>query len=148
MILDENCEKSAEVIRANFLPNIDYFYNLSLDIVESLPDDFSFSQEKLTIKVENYPEQNILDELKIANRNDLLGLYRGIPTVPNANKKNILKNENIIFLYRGPLIKYSFEHREPVESIVKHVLIHEIGHHFGLSAKEIRSMVQAQGGAI
>jgi predicted Zn-dependent protease with MMP-like domain len=66
----------------------------------------------------------------LTDKNDLLGLYRGIP-LPMKTASTDSKLPDMIFLYRCPLIKYAKDNEEPIQDLIYHVMIHEIGHHFG-----------------
>jgi predicted Zn-dependent protease with MMP-like domain len=63
---------------------------------------------------------------------DLLGLYAGIDMV-RRSVTDMPENVDMIFLYRRPILDYWCETGDDLVEVVRHVLIHEIGHHFGFS---------------
>lgn len=114
------------------LPDITDFYVFAQKTLESLPEKFKETTKSLVVRVENYANYETLLSLKLSDKYDLLGLYRGIP-VPTKTTKAAFLMPDIIYLYRCPLIRYSLENKEALESLVHHVMIHEIGHHFGFN---------------
>ena len=79
-----------------------------------------------------------------ASEFDLLGLFQGIG-LPFRSNDDIARLPNMIWLYRRPILDYWAEHEETLGHIVRHVLIHEIGHHFGLSDADMEA-IEAQAG--
>ena len=73
---------------------------------------------------------------------DLLGLFQGIG-LPFRSESVCGQTPNMIWLYRRPILDYWAEHEDSLGAIVKHVLVHEIGHHFGLSDTDIEAIEQA-----
>jgi predicted Zn-dependent protease with MMP-like domain len=61
-----------------------------------------------------------------------MGLYQGV-SLDRRSVMDLPRGPDMIFLYRRALLDYWAEHEEPLDRLVSHVLIHEIGHHFGLS---------------
>ena len=74
----------------------------------------------------------MLDSLGIESPFDLLGLYSGVD-LARKSVMDIASLPDMVFLYRRPILDYWAEHEETLGHIVTHVLVHEIGHHFGLS---------------
>ena len=70
---------------------------------------------------------------------DILGLFQG-PDLASREGASASHQPTMIFLYRRPILDYWSEHDEPLGHIVRHVLIHEIGHHFGLSDDDMESI--------
>ncbi len=114
------------------LPDLTDFYVLAQKTLESLPEKFKKPTKSLIVRVENYANHETLLSLKLDDKYDLLGLYRGIPVPTKATKAAFLMPD-VIYLYRCPLIRYSLENQEALASLVHHVMIHEIGHHFGFN---------------
>ena len=81
--------------------------------------------------MEDFPTEEVLDELKIESRFDLMGLYQGV----SLEKKSVrtCRAGPTVFLYRRPLLDYWAEGKETLGHLVTHVLVHEIVDHFGLS---------------
>jgi predicted Zn-dependent protease with MMP-like domain len=102
------------------------------DIFERLPGHFRELCEGLIIRVDDFPTDDVLDELEVEGEFDLLGLFQGTG-LPFRSSQDVAQLPNMIWLYRRPILDYWAEHDETLGHIVRHVLIHEIGHHFGLS---------------
>ena len=82
--------------------------------------------------VEDFPDADVEREMELESPFDLLGLYRGI-ALPRRSITMLRRANDMIYLYRRPLLDYWCETGEPLFDIVRNVVIHEIGHHFGLS---------------
>jgi predicted Zn-dependent protease with MMP-like domain len=101
-------------------------------IFEKLPTDFRALCEGVILRVDDFPTEEVLDEMGAESEFDLLGLFQGIG-LPFRSNDDIARLPNMVWLYRRPILDYWAEHEETLGHIVRHVLIHEIGHHFGLS---------------
>lgn len=104
--------------------------------MKMLPRTIYQKVKNIELKVENFATTKILKELNIDNKYDLLGLYSGVP----LHEKNLLNKQSIIdtiFLYRGPLIKYTRASCDSINSVICSVLIQEVGHHLGLEPHKI-----------
>jgi predicted Zn-dependent protease with MMP-like domain len=97
-----------------------------------LPQRFRALTGDVLIRVEDLPTDEVLDSLGIDSPFDLLGLYSGVDLV-RKSVMDVSAVPDMVFLYRRPILDYWAEHEETLGAILTHVLIHEIGHHFGLS---------------
>ncbi|MBC8012832.1 MAG: metallopeptidase family protein [Methyloceanibacter sp.] len=97
-----------------------------------LPTRFRALTGDLLIRIEDFPTDEVLDSLGIASPFDLLGLYSGVD-LARKSVMDVASLPDMVFLYRRPILDYWAEHEETLGTIVTHVLVHEIGHHFGLS---------------
>ena len=97
-----------------------------------LPAHFRALTGDLLIRVEDFPTDEVLDSLGIESPFDLLGLYSGID-LARKSVSDVTPVPDMVFLYRRPILDYWAEHEETLGAILTHVLVHEIGHHFGLS---------------
>ena len=88
--------------------------------------------DNVVIRVVDFPDEETMDEMGCETEFDLLGLYRGVD-LSRKSTLDVVTNVDMIFLYRRPLLDYWCETGEDLTHLVRHVLIHEIGHHFGLS---------------
>ena len=109
-----------------------------------LPSQFRQLCANLVIRVDDFPTEEVLRELGLESEFDLLGLFQGVG-LPFQSESAPVKMPNLIFLYRRPILDYWAEHEETLAAIVTHVLIHEIGHHFGLSDADMMAVEQAAG---
>jgi predicted Zn-dependent protease with MMP-like domain len=104
-----------------------------------LPEGFRDLCEGVIIRVDDFPADDVLDEMNAETEFDLLGLFQGIG-LPFRSQDDIARLPNMIRLYRRPILDYWAEHDETLGHIVRHVLIHEIGHHFGLSDADMEAI--------
>jgi predicted Zn-dependent protease with MMP-like domain len=102
------------------------------DIFQTLPARFRELSEGVIIRVDDFPTDEVLDEMDAESEFDLLGLFQGTG-LPFRSNDDIGRLPNMIWLYRRPILDYWAEHEETLGHLVRHVLVHEIGHHFGLS---------------
>ncbi len=111
----------------------------------SLPEDFRNLCEGLVIRVEDFPSEDVLDEMKCETEFDLLGLFQGRGLAQSGATGYTGAMPNMIWLYRRPILDYWAEHDETIEAIVTHVLVHEIGHHFGFSDADMEEIERRAG---
>jgi predicted Zn-dependent protease with MMP-like domain len=123
-------------------PSLDDFEEIAQDAYRRLPAEFRSLCDDLLIRVEDFPTDEVLDEMQCDSEFDLLGLFQGIG-LPHQSSGDIPRLPNMVWLYRRPILDYWAEHDETIGHIVRHVLIHEIGHHFGLSDADMEA-IEAQ----
>jgi predicted Zn-dependent protease with MMP-like domain len=97
-----------------------------------IPRELTRNVDNVVIRVVDFPDDETLDEMGCETPFDLLGLYRGVD-LSRKSTFDVVTNLDMVFLYRRPLLDYWCETGEDLTHLVRHVLIHEIGHHFGLS---------------
>ena len=112
---------------------------LAHDIFERLPKTFRDLCEGVIIRVDDFPTDEVLEEMNAASEYDLLGLFQGVG-LPFRSNDDIARLPNMIWLYRRPILDYWAEHDEALGHIISHVLVHEIGHHFGLSDEDMEAI--------
>jgi predicted Zn-dependent protease with MMP-like domain len=125
-------------------PSLAAFEVLAGEVFARLPGKFRVLCEGLVIRVEDFPTDEVLDDMEIDSEFGLLGLFQGIG-LPFRSESAPMQMPNMIWLYRRPILDYWAEHDETLGAIVAHVLVHEIGHHFGLSDDDIEAIEQAAG---
>jgi acetylglutamate kinase len=113
------------------------------DIVEMAEAAFSAIPQVLrdlvrgtAIMVEEVPDDETLEDLGIESPWELTGLYRGIP-LTEKSVLDVPQEPDTILLFREPILLEWIETGEDLFRLVRNVLIHEIGHHFGLSDDDI-----------
>jgi predicted Zn-dependent protease with MMP-like domain len=112
--------------------------------VERLPDLFRQHLADVILKVEDFPDDMVMAEMELETPWDLLGLYWG----RHVGMKGVVPSgalPDMIFLYRRPLLDLWAEGEETLSGLVTHVLVHEVGHHFGLSDEAIDRIEAAAG---
>jgi predicted Zn-dependent protease with MMP-like domain len=120
-------------------PSLAELEAMAHDVFAGLPEQFRILSEGVVIRVEDFPTEEVLDELEASSEFDLLGLFQGTG-LPFQSNSDVARMPNMIWLYRRPILDYWAEHEETLGHIVRHVLIHEIGHHFGLSDDDMAAI--------
>jgi predicted Zn-dependent protease with MMP-like domain len=126
-------------------PSLDDIELLARDAFASLPEAFRKLTGDIQYRVTEFPEEDVLDDLGIETEFDVLGLFQGIGVAHDAAVARTGQMPNMIWLYRRPILDYWAEHEETLGAIVTHVLVHEIGHHFGLSDADMEAIEAAAG---
>ncbi len=130
--------------RSRKAPSLDELEILAADVYARLPDKFRALCEGLVIRVEDFPTQEVLDDMAAETEFDLLGLFQGVG-LPFRSESAPVQMPNMVWLYRRPILDYWAEHDETLDAVVAHVLVHEIGHHFGLSDDDMAAIEDAAG---
>ena len=126
-------------------PSLDDIEAIARDGFAALPDRFRQLTGEVQIRVTDFPEEDVLRDLGIESEFDILGLFQGIGLAQDSAVAHACKMPNMIWLYRRPILDYWAEHEEALGAIVSHVLIHEIGHHFGLSDEDMEAIEESGG---
>ncbi|HWM81561.1 MAG TPA: metallopeptidase family protein [Pseudolabrys sp.] len=123
-------------------PSLDELDALADAAFRSLPETFRRLCEGVVIRVTDFPTDEVLDAMRAQSEFDLLGLFQGVG-LPFRSETDPVQMPNMIWLYRRPILDYWAEHDETLGDIVTHVLVHEIGHHFGLSDEDMEAIEAA-----
>jgi predicted Zn-dependent protease with MMP-like domain len=115
---------------------------LAGEVFRHLPKKFRDLCADVVIHVDDFPSDEVLEEMAAESEFDLLGLFQGVG-LPLRSESMSGQMPNMIWLYRRPILDYWAEHEDTLGDIVKHVLIHEIGHHFGLSDADMAAIERA-----
>jgi len=86
----------------------------------------------LVIRVEEFPDAETEEAMELDSPFDILGLYRGV-ALPHKSISDPRAQIDMVLLYRRPILDYWCETGDDLAAVVRHVLIHEIGHHLGFS---------------
>jgi Uncharacterized protein conserved in bacteria len=124
-------------------PSIADFDRMAQSAFAALPEDFRQLCDGVVIRVEDFPDDETLDEMNCASEFDLLGLFRGRGRAQSGATPMTGQCPNMVWLYRRPILDFWAEHEETLGAIVTHVLVHEIGHHFGLSDEDMQAIEKA-----
>jgi len=125
--------------RATKAPSLAELEVLAGEVFRRLPKRFRDLAADVVIRVDDFPTDEVLDEMGAETEFDLLGLFHGVG-LPFRLESAAVQMPNMIWLYRRPILDYWAEHDETLGAIVKHVLVHEIGHHFGLSDADMAAI--------
>ena len=110
----------------------------------ALPETFRALCAGLVIQVDDFPTEEVLDAMGAETEFDLLGLFQGVG-LPWRSEALSGQMPNMIWLYRRPILDYWAAHEDTLGDIITHVLVHEIGHHFGLSDADMEAIEAAAG---
>ena len=113
-------------------PSLSDIEELAAQAFAGLPPEFHALCGEVVITVADFPTEDVQQEMK-AGPFDLLGLFQGVGLAHDGASPETGRMPNMVFLYRRPILDYWAEHDETLGAVVTHVLVHEIGHHFGLS---------------
>ena len=114
---------------------------MAREALNAVPQELRRLLTDVTIRVDDFPDDEVLEELDCESPFDLLGLYRGID-LTRRSYSDQSQDIDVIFLYRRPILDYWCETGEDLTRIVRHVRIHEIGHHFGFSDEDMERIEQ------
>ncbi len=120
-------------------PSLEELETMAIEAFRRLPDQFRALCEGVVVRVDDFPTDEVLEELGAETEFDLLGLFQGVG-LPFRSESAPTQMPNMIWLYRRPILDYWAEHDETLGEIVTHVLVHEIGHHFGLSDDDMAAI--------
>ena len=123
-------------------PSLSELEELAHGAWRRLPRQFRDLCIDLVIRIEEFPTSEVLKELRLESPFDLMGLYQGV-SLPNRSVSDVLRMPDMVFLYRRPILDHWAEGEERLGHLVTHVLVHEIGHHFGLSDAAMRELEES-----
>jgi predicted Zn-dependent protease with MMP-like domain len=124
-------------------PTLADFERLAESAWATLPDAFKALTGEVILKIDDFPTEDVLEELEADTPFDLLGLFQGVGLAQDQAIAETGRMPNMVWLYRRPILDYWAEHDETLGHLIAHVLIHEIGHHFGLSDADMEA-IEAQ----
>ncbi|HTT99902.1 MAG TPA: metallopeptidase family protein [Rhizomicrobium sp.] len=123
-------------------PSLDDFETLAREAFASLPEEFRALVGDLVFRVDDFPDEDVVRDMELESEFEILGLFQG-PDLASSEAGGGHALQTMIFLYRRPILDYWAEHEERLGDIVRHVVIHEIGHHFGLSDEDMHEIEDA-----
>lgn len=126
-------------------PTLEDFEQMAQAAFLRLPQEFRSRCEGLQIRIDDFADDDVLDDLEAESPYDILGLYQGVSLA--GSDSAVAAVPNMVFLYRRPILDYWAEYEETLGYLITHVLVHEIGHHFGLSDADMERIEAAADGA-
>src|SRR6185312_1251239 len=120
-------------------PSLAEFEAMASQAYRRLPEHFRSLCADLIIRVEDFATEDVIDSMRLESEFDLLGLFQGVG-LPFQSETAPMQMPNMVWLYRRPILDYWAEHEESLGDIITHVLVHEIGHHFGLSDDDMETI--------
>lgn len=126
-------------------PSLADFEALAVAAFDALPAEFRALTGEIQIRIADFPDDDVIEDMALASAFDILGLFHGVGLAHDSSAGETGRLPNMIWLYRRPILDYWAEHEESLGDIVTHVLVHEIGHHFGLSDDDMEAVEAAAG---
>jgi predicted Zn-dependent protease with MMP-like domain len=133
--------RSSDLQATSTPPSLADLEAMAREQLAAIPPELRRHLGDLVIRVDDFPDEETMEEMDLESPFELLGLYRGVDLIRRsvADQPEAL---DMVFLYRRPLLDYWCETEEDLTRIVRHVLIHEIGHHFGFSDEDMDRIEQ------
>ncbi len=125
-------------------PSLEDIAAIAAAELRRLPEPFRSHTDGIAFRVEEFCDQDVLRDLELESPFDLMGLYQGVH-IGHKDSGALSEGPDMVFLYRRALIDYWADSDDGFERIVRHVLIHELGHHFGLSDEDMER-IEAEAG--
>lgn len=120
-------------------PSLDDMELLARDVFAGLPAEFRALTEGIVFVVEDFPAEDVMRDMELESEFEILGLFEGPDLAARAANQGG-PEPTMVVLYRRPILDYWAEHHEGLGAVVRHVLVHEIGHHFGLSDADMEAI--------
>jgi predicted Zn-dependent protease with MMP-like domain len=121
-------------------PSLEDFEALSRAAWENMPVEFKTLCHELTIRVTDFPTDEMIEELDLETPFDVLGLFEGTDPSQPVLSIDAAQEPNVIHLYRRAIIDYWAENEEMLGDVIAYVMLHEIGEHFGLSDDDLEEL--------
>ena len=123
-----------------YAPSLDEFEALAKAALEGLPEPFRSLVKDVVCLVAEFPEEEVLDDLGMEDPFELMGLFTGVGMAQDGAVPDSGQLPNQIYLYRRPILDYWAENEETLGDLVTHVLVHEMGHHFGFDDDDMEAI--------
>jgi predicted Zn-dependent protease with MMP-like domain len=125
-------------------PSADDIYAIARRTMERLPSPFADSLDDIVLRVEELADAATIRRLGLRHPMQLSGLYEGVPlNLRSVDQSGTLPER--ITLYLRPILAEWSSNRDGLEWLVAHIVIHEIGHHFGFSDEDMHALEEAAG---
>ncbi|MSP51765.1 MAG: metallopeptidase family protein [Alphaproteobacteria bacterium] len=120
-------------------PSIAYIERLADEALGIVPERLRNLVDGVAIRIEDFPDDETIRDMDLESPFDILGLYRGVD-LAHKSLGDVAHDVDMILLYRRPILDYWCEGTDALDAVIRHVLIHEIGHHFGLSDADMEAI--------
>ena len=125
-------------------PGLEDFEALAKAAFDALPEAFRRHVGEVAFVIADFPDDDVVEEMEAESPFELLGLFHGVGLSQGSATPQTGEMPNRIWLYRRPILAYWAEHEETLGAIISHVLVHEIGHHFGLDDDDMDAIEAAE----
>lgn len=120
-------------------PSLADFEAMAEDAWNALPQEFRSLAGDVIIRIEDFATEDVLGELGIEDPFELTGLYQGV-ALAQKSVSDIPREPDMVFLYRRAILDEWADGEEELGHLIAHVLVHEIGHHFGFSDEDMEQI--------
>ncbi len=124
---------------AHMAPTLADIERLAREAAESLPEPFRRFLAEIVFVVTDFPDAGMMEDMGLESPFDILGLYQGHP-VGSEGEAATLRMPAIIRLFRRPILDEWAHGDDSLEHIIRHLIVHEVGHHFGLSDEDMEAI--------
>jgi predicted Zn-dependent protease with MMP-like domain len=138
--LSQPCPLTGTPPKAGNTPmTLEAFTRLVARALDSLPDEIAEKLNNVAVTIEEQPSAEVLEERGVASPYELFGLYRGVPRPWRSIFAPLSEFPDKIEIYYQPIIRAHLRPRE-IQELVRRVVVHEVGHHFGMSDQQLRAL--------
>jgi predicted Zn-dependent protease with MMP-like domain len=123
-------------------PSADEMEAIARRALDSLPEPFASHLRDVVLLIEDFADEGTLKAMEIEEPFDLTGIYEGIPIIERSVEHSGTMPDRIR-LFRRPILDEWADGDDTLERLVAHVLVHEVGHHFGLSDDDMHALEEA-----
>lgn len=123
-------------------PSADDLEVMAREALDNLPEEILELCEDLAIEVEDFPDETVESEMELDDPYDLLALYRSGKQISPGVQKKVANDDDVLILYRRPILDMWCETGEDLAHIVREVMIEELGNNFEFSEDEIEEMAR------
>ncbi len=120
-------------------PSLGELKALAERALATIPPQLGRFVRDVVIRIEEFPDRETEREMGLESPFELMGLYRGV-ALDRKSTGDVAQDLDMIFLYRRPILDYWCETGEDLYGVVRHLMIHEIGHHFGFSDADMEAI--------
>ncbi|MGL4238589.1 metallopeptidase family protein [Tabrizicola sp.] len=125
---------------ASLAPTLGFIEELAHEAISTLPEPFRIPATHVRLRVEDFPDDEMLEELGVEDSFELTGLYDGIPLTEKSTSDQVTRPD-VIWLFRRPILDEWAERGDvSISELVSHVVIHELAHHFGWTDDQIAAI--------
>ena len=120
-------------------PEISDIESLARESYAHMPDELRDVASQIKIEVQEFPSEYMMEAMDCETPFEMLGLYQGVDR-KSPTERDLSEEKDTVFLFRRPILDFWCENGEDLSQVVNHVLLHEIGHYFGISDDDMEQM--------
>lgn len=125
-------------------PTLDDLEGLAQQVLETMPDELAELCEDLVLQIEEFPDETLLQDMEIENEYELIALYRSGGEVAPGVQKKVANDDDTLLLFRRPLLDFWCEAADDLATLVREVIIEEVGRSLEFADADIQKMIMAQ----